>query len=212
VRTLAWEGEWRLERAGREILRGPVVSGDNYHRLFAVKTAFSADAPVTAAYESRKETSMKKLVIATAVALAAIVSVIVVIQGQKKNKIALTLDVEKVSIISQQHEFKGGVLGEAVYQLKNEADVPIVAIMFESDDRRSRFLRTATIDGHNERKVVAPAQTTFEIRVSLDPDTSYNNLVAVEYADGTVSGREDAAKYLKQRWEEAYKEAGERSQ
>jgi len=152
----------------------------------------------------------KKIVIPTAVALAAVISVIIVVQGQKKNKIALTLDVEKVSIISQQHEFKGGALGEAVYQLKNEADVPIVAIMFESDDRRSRFLRTATIDGNNERKVVAPAQTTFEIGLSLDADTSYNHIVAVVYADGTVSGREDAAQYLKQRWEEAYKEAGGR--
>ena len=156
---------------------------------------------------------MKKIVIPTAVALAAIISVLIVVQGQKKNPIALTLEVEKVSIISQQHELKRGVSGEAVYQLKNEADVPIVAITFESDDRRSHFHRIATIDGNNnERKVLAPAQTTFEIRVLLDPDTSYNHLVAVVYADGTVSGREDAAKNLKQIWEEAYKEARERLQ
>ncbi len=156
---------------------------------------------------------MKKIVIPTAVALAAIISVLIVVQGQKKNKIALTSDVQKVSIISQRHDAAKGVLGEAVYQLTNEADVPIVAITFESDDRRSHFHRIATIDGNNnERKVLAPAQTTFEFRMPLDPGVSYNHIVAVVYADGTVSGREDAAKNLKQIWEEAYKEARERLQ
>ncbi len=155
---------------------------------------------------------MKKIVIPTAVAFAAIISVIVIVQGQRKNKTALTSDVEKVSIISQRYDAAKGGLGEAVYQLKNEADVPIVAITFESEDRQSRFHRIATIDGNNERKVVALPQTTFEIGVMLDPDTSYNHIVAVVYADGTVSGREDAAKYLQQKWDEAYKEAGERLQ
>jgi hypothetical protein len=141
------------------------------------------------------------------------------VQGQKKNQIALTSDVEKLSIITQQHDAASQQhdaakrdLGVAVYQLKNEADVPIVAITFESDDRRSHFHRIATIDGNNERKVVAPAQTTFEFGMRLDPGVSYNHIVAVVYADGTVSGREDAAKNLKQIWEEAYKEARGRLQ
>lgn len=138
----------------------------------------------------------------------------VFVQGQKKNQIALTSHVKKLSIVSQGHEVaiqrpdaEKRDLGVAVYQLKNEADVPIVAITFESDDRRSHFHRIATIDGNNERKVVAPAQTTFEFPMRLDPGVSYNHIVAVVYADGTVSGREDAAKNLKQIWEEAYKEA-----
>ena len=135
------------------------------------------------------------------------------VKGQKTARnIALTAQVEKLSVISQRLEDAQKGSGTAVYQLKNEADVPIVAITFESDDRRSQFHRIATIDGNNERKVLALAQITFEIRMPLDQGVSYSHIVAVVYADGTVSGREDAAKNLKQIWEEAYKEAGERLQ
>ncbi len=145
-------------------------------------------------------------------ALGLTVGMFVLVQGQKKNQIALTSDVQKVSIISQRHDAAKGVLGEAVYQLTNEADVPIVAITFETDDRKSHFYRLATIAPDRQRQIVALANSMFEIRVPLDEGISYNHIVAVVYADGSVSGREDAAKYLKQIWEEAYKEAAGRPQ